>query len=121
MSSIIHACGLVGLCGGSLVGLLGFAGDLLRACGGSLAGLRRALAGFRCPFKEGPKYRRIPPPEPDTAPSPGATSGDLFATSPGCIKGFPGTVAGLVREGSKTKKGSESGQIPSDRDENKTA
>ena len=49
------------------------------------------------------------------------TSGDLFATSPGSIRGFPGAVSGLVREGSKTKKGSESGQITSDRDENKTA
>ena len=46
------------------------------------------------------------------------TSGDLFATSPGCIKGVPGAVSGFVREGSKTKKGSETGQIPSDRDEN---
>ena len=32
------------------------------------------------------------------------TSGDLFATSPGGIKGFLGTVAGLVREGSKRKR-----------------
>ena len=64
MSSIIHACGLVGICGESLSGLLGFLGNLLRACGGSLAGLWRALAGFRCPFKEGPEYRKIPPPNP---------------------------------------------------------
>ena len=48
------------------------------------------------------------------------TFGDLFATSLGSVKGFPGTVSGLVREGSKTKKGSESCQIVSDRDENKT-
>ena len=46
------------------------------------------------------------------------TFGDLFATSLGSIKGFPGTVSGLVWDGLKTKKGSETGQIPSDRDEN---
>ena len=49
------------------------------------------------------------------------TFGHLFATSLGSIRGGPGGVSGLFRNGSKTKKGSESGQIPSDRDENKTA
>ena len=49
------------------------------------------------------------------------TFGDLFATSLGSIKGFPGSVSGLVWDGLKTTKGSESDQIPSDQDENKTA
>ena len=35
---IIHTCGLVGICGGSLVDLRGSVGDLLRACGGFLLG-----------------------------------------------------------------------------------
>ena len=40
---IIHTCGLVGICGGSLVDLRGSVGDLLRACGGSCG-----LAGGSC-------------------------------------------------------------------------
>ena len=36
------------------------------------------------------------------------------------FRSLPGTVSGLFREGPKTKKGSESSQIPVDWDENKT-